>query len=194
MSGDGLTLPVGKLWGELIMLYVRCTKKLIDELTRNGHSLAGEPDDIPVLHEWYANIFRIERRKCCLFTHATTLFSFFVPGLTKPAFVNFQATFNKNLDLALRAEGLMMAPAEADAAPESGLGILKTSSRSVLGSMNDFIYGIHDYVELDGGLAYCDVQDVNNRLNSTPMGALDYAYPINAFAEALVKHGPKLGL
>jgi hypothetical protein len=56
-DGNRLTRPVGKIWGEVIMLYIRCTKKMIDELARNGHSLAGEPNDIPVLREWYANIF-----------------------------------------------------------------------------------------------------------------------------------------
>jgi hypothetical protein len=70
------------------------------------------------------------------------------------------------------------------------LGILKTSSRSVLGSMNDHILNIRWNVELDGGLAQCDGLDINSRLNSTPMSALDYAYPIDAFAEALIKHGP----
>ncbi len=176
------------------MLYIRCTKKLIDELARNGHSLAGEPDDIPVLHEWYGNIFRIERRKCCLFTQATTLFSFFVPGLTKPDFVDFQATFNENLGLALRAEGFSVAPAESKTIPETGLGILKTSSRSVLGSMNDHILNIRWCLEAEGGLANCDVLDINNRLNTTPMGALKYGYPIKLFAKALAEHGPKLGL
>jgi len=189
-----MTLLERKVGGSLIMLYMRCTKKLIDELTRNGHALATAPEEIPVLHEGYGNMFRIERRKCCLFTHATTLFSFFVPGLTKSAFVDFQWTLFENIHWALGNAGFDGAAAGAIIRPDDELGILKTSSRSVLGSMNDHILNIRWNVELDGGLAQCDVLDINNRLNSTPMGALDYAYPIDAFAETLTKHGPNLGL
>ena len=60
--------------------------------------------------------------------------------------------------------------------------------------MNDLVRIIRVRIELDGGLARCDVLDINSRLNRTPMSALDYAHPIDAFAEMLAKHGPKLGL
>jgi hypothetical protein len=70
----------------------------------------------------------------------------------------------------------------------------KTSSRSVLGSMNDHVLTIRWNVELDGGLARLDVLDVNHRLNTTPMGALAYVYPIEAFAKALAEHGPNVPL
>jgi hypothetical protein len=57
--------------------------------------------------------------------------------------------------------------------------------------MNDHILSIRWTIEGDGGLANCDVLTMNHRLNTTPMGALKYAYPIKAFAKALAEHGPK---
>lgn len=174
------------------MLYIRCTKKLFDQLSRYGHTLDSEPGDIHVLKEWYANLFYIERRKCCLFTHSPTLFSFLVLGLKKSAFIDFATTFRENLHLTLQSEGIQGSFIDQITAQGSGLGVLKTNNRSILGSMNELIFLCTVYIESDGGLANCNVLEINHTLNRTPMGALKYGRPIQAFTNILTGLSPDI--
>jgi hypothetical protein len=163
------------------MLYNRCTQKLIQELRRNGHTMASEPEQIPAIYEWYANLLLVDRRKCCFFTQPTTLFSFFVPGLKKADFTEYGTTFRENLRQALHREGFDDGLADFIVPANQAIGILKTTDRSVRGSMNDLIRMTRGYVEIAGGLAHCDIQGVNHNLNRAPMKALGYGHPIDAF-------------
>lgn len=52
---------------------IHCTQKLLAEIPNNLIDLAASGDG------WHANLLRIERRKCVLFTHDATLYSVFVP-------------------------------------------------------------------------------------------------------------------
>jgi hypothetical protein len=167
------------------MLYNRCTQKLIQELTRNGHTMASEPEQIPAIYEWYANLLLVDRRKCCFFTQPTTLFSFFVPGLKKADLTKYGTTFRENLRQALRREGFDDGLADFIVPANQAIGILKTTDRSVRGSMNDLIRMTGGHVEMAGGLAYCDIQGVNHNLNRTPMKALGYGHPIDAFRKLI---------
>ena len=59
-----------------------CTKKLLHELGALGSKIPAE-HPAGVLGPWHANLIRIERRKCILFTNDRTLYSFLVPGVKK---------------------------------------------------------------------------------------------------------------
>jgi hypothetical protein len=61
----------------------------------------------------------------------------------------------------------------------------KTSSRSVLGSMNDLAFQINYRVPTDGGLNNIDIYEVNRYLNRTPMSAIEDTYPVDAFKNLL---------
>ena len=85
------------------MAILRCTQKLLSELKLKPSDSIQQPSD---LSGWHANLLRIDRRKCVLFTHDTTLYSFFVPGLKKPDFENIREVFGQNLFKSLMAENL----------------------------------------------------------------------------------------
>ena len=57
------------------MFTLRCTKKLLDKMERPKIIQAEAEGD-----DWYANLFRIGRKQCIIFTHAESLYSFIVPG------------------------------------------------------------------------------------------------------------------
>ena len=164
------------------MLTIRCTQKLTKELEAAGHSVAPEPEEILPLQEWYANLIRIERRKCVLFTHVGTLFSFFVPGLTRPDFKAFDQTFRQNLHTLLQQEEINTPLARI--APNSvPVRILKTKSWRILGCMNELVFATRIILEMEGGLAATDLAMLNHRLNDTLLGAPDYTRPGEAFRE-----------
>ena len=114
-----------------------------------------------------------------------------MPGLKKADFIDY-TTFHQNLHQALHSEGFDGELAGTIAPDNQAIGILKTTDRSVRGSMNDLIRMTRGYVEMAGGLAYCDVQHVNHNLNRTPMKALGYGHPIDAFRALIDKFVQRL--
>ena len=163
-----------------------CTAKLLKEIGINP--LQSVPDRIDEFHIWYANLLRIERRKCVLFTHAQTLFSFFVPGLEKPDFCNLHQVFLGNLIERLDAEqlGEDYTAKLRQSPPE--IIYAKTKSRSVLGSMNDLAFQVEVGVESGGGIGHCNLSALNKDLNHTPMSALDDVFPDRAMSQALLRY------
>ena len=61
----------------------------------------------------------------------------------------------------------------------------KTSSRSVLGSMNDLVNQIDFTVHMSNGLLNTDIIELKRRLNRIPMSAIDYNYSIERFKNLL---------
>ena len=118
------------------MAILRCTKKLLNELKIKPSEEANQSGE---LGSWHANLLRVDRRKCVLFTHDRTLFSFFVPGLKKPQFQNFREIFGQNLFRNLRLENFPQAQIEIMLEEHQEIAISKTNNRSVLGSMTAFV-------------------------------------------------------
>ncbi len=89
------------------------------------------------LSDWYANLFRLDRRKCLLFTNERTLYTFLVPGVLKRDFSRLDNLFTSLLGYNLQYEGFDIETVERILGEYVELGIAKTMNRSVLGSMND---------------------------------------------------------
>ena len=134
---------------------LRCTAKVL--------ALLGEVAlvEMPSSDEdWYLNLLWVERRKCLLLAHAGTLFSAFVPDVRKSD-VDPIGTFVAGvIREQLRSEGL----------PEDLFGSLRevraarTTSRGVLGFMNDMTYQCQHAVYVAGGLRHLDTGELNRWL------------------------------
>lgn len=150
---------------------IRCTQKLLAEVP------SALIDPFASGESWHANLLRIERRKCVLFTHDASLYSVFVPGLKKPEFARLESVFGERLFKALRWDGFAQDQIEAMLDACRTVLFTRSDNRSVLGSMNDLRFQIEVYVAGDGGLANVDLADLHRRLNRIPMGAIDYRPP-----------------
>lgn len=141
-------------------MIVRCTRKLLAflrtaELGRAATSPASDTD-------WYANLLWVERSKCLLVTHAGTLFSAFVPDIRSYQLRPFGEFVVSVIRQQLITEGL--ADDLFGSLDSADVHVGKTASRSVLGCMNDMASYIASDVALCGGLARCDITDLNQRL------------------------------
>ena len=59
-------------------MLLRCTQKFLTELRLKKADITVYPKAIHPLDEWYAHVFTLyPRRKCAVFVHAGTMFSFF---------------------------------------------------------------------------------------------------------------------
>ena len=168
------------------MATLRCTKKLLSELKRRPSDGTQCADEFGC---WHANLLRIDRRKCVLFTHDKTLYTFFVPGLTKPHFQNFDEIFRQNLFKCLMSENLPQKHIEIFLDNIRKIEITKTNNRSVLGSMNDLTFQLKCQIADEGGLSGTNISKLNHDLNRIPMSAINEIYSIYELQNLLNKMG-----
>jgi hypothetical protein len=167
------------------MRIIHCTRKLIKELDVP----LVEPDKIPLHTEgignWYANLLRIDRRKCLLFTNEKSLFTFLIPKALKANLKNIEDEFLIHLNYNLQNEGFGLDVINKIMQEYQEIGFAKTMSKSVLGSMNDLTYHYEFQIMREGGIVNIRILHLNKEINRTPMGTLKYKYPIEALKNLL---------
>jgi len=166
------------------MAIIRCTKKLLTELKTKPSEGAISSNEVG---SWYANLLRIDRRKCILFTNDATLYSFLIPGLKKPQFENFREVFGQNLFKNLLWENFPQNQIEIVLDEHREIIIAKTNNRSVLGSMNDLAFQLKYQIAAMGGLDNVDLAELNHGLNRIPMSAIKEVYSIYELTKLLNK-------
>ena len=171
------------------MRIIHCTRKLFKELDVP----LVEPDKIPLHTEgignWYANLLRIDGRKCLLFTNEKSLFTFLIPKVLKANLKNIEDEFLIHLNYNLQNEGFGLDVINKIMQEYQEIGFAKTMSKSVLGSMNDLAYHYEFQIMREGGIVNIRILHLNKEINRTPMGALKYRYPIDVLKNLLLKVG-----
>lgn len=66
----------------------------------------------------------------------------------------------------------------------------RTDNRKVLGNLNDLAFLYHHYIQYDGGLAACDMEDIIVRVNQTPQRNLGGSNSFNIAKEILSLSAP----
>jgi hypothetical protein len=158
---------------------MRCTRKLLDVI-RAERLATPQPDG----EDWYAKPLVLDRRKCLLLTHASTLFTVFEPDVRA-------ATLRATHDLVVQlAERELLHEAlspnvfgELRAAP---LLHAKTADRSVLGCMNDIAFHCKVAAAKAGSLSVVNVHALNHGLLRNINSARDYERPIDLVAARAV--------
>lgn len=167
------------------MRYLRCTQKLLKEIGVKNHPDNEASGKKTGLGDWYVNLLRINRRKCLLFTNENTLFSFLVPKVLKKNILNIRNEFLVNLVYNLRYEGITNDAISFVENEYSNIGIAKTKSKSVLGSMNDMAYQVLSILSDPRLEQEPELGDVNCQLNRIPFSAIGYKYPIELLKEKI---------
>ena len=124
--------------------------------------------------EWYCNLLFIHRRKCLLFAHSATLFSFLALDVRVADLQNFGSLFRTRATKAFAAEGIT--PTQMiyllDPGPDH---MAKAVNRSVIGSMTDLARLWKSYAAVVGNLELTDVIELNHEINRVPMSYLAMA-------------------
>ena len=132
------------------------------------------------LGSWHANLIFIARRKCVLFVNDKTLFNFIVPDVLRAQIKALSGLFISWLACVLAEEEIPEYVREKIMAEYSQIEYADTNSKSVLGSMNDLAYHYEYLILSEGGVHSSAVPNIIKKLNHMPMGAIGYAYPIEA--------------
>lgn len=111
---------------------LRCTARLLDLIRASDLTPVQEP---PADDDWYANLLTIDRRKCLLLMHASTLFPVFCANIRKRDVRAPGPFVIAQIRAALAQEQLhsdALGPLDA-----RDVRLARTASRSVLGHMNE---------------------------------------------------------
>lgn len=165
-------------------MIIRCTQKLLKEL-RIKPQEPQEPEVVSEVGSWHANLLRIDRRKCVLFTHDMTLFSVFVAGLKRDNFERIDQVFGQALFKTMLLFDFEQSEIERMLDWSLHNTYTKTNSRSVLGSMNDMAFHIEYHIQADGGLAHADLADLHRRINRIPFKAVGFKFPVEGLKDLL---------
>jgi len=147
----------------------RATQRVRDWLKEQDESLSTDGETHSFTDkEWYCHMVVLHRRKCLLFTHSASLFSFLIAGVRQQTAAGFGRLFRANASSALTADGVTGTQIEylIDSGPDR---IVKTDNRAVLGSMNDLIRMWKLYAEGVQTLDELRVAEINCEFNEIPM-------------------------
>lgn len=162
-----------------------CTKKVLDKIKKH-HPVLTDKAEVSFFN-WYVDVVNVERKNYFLFTHSQTLFSFFLYAGTKKELQNLPMLFEQQLqEMIIREIGTNDLYLKAILPSAGTYQFMKTNSRQVLGSMNDFKFQIKVMVDHHGPVVHTQSK-INHLINTIPMGALKYQYPVNAMKEAILK-------
>lgn len=154
---------------------IRCTSKLLKEL--RVKPVEQEIIEVNSIREWHANIITVQRKKCIVFTHSMSLYSFVIFGVKRKELDNLSKEFSKHLASNLFADQIDSSKLIGNREFETKLIYTKTNNRSVLGSMNDITYQIEMSVYNWPESKEIDSIEISQHLNKIPMGALKYGFP-----------------
>jgi len=164
------------------MQTIKCTAKLRKEMGLANASLAEPTPQTGVLGAWHANLIYVNRRKCVLFVNDKTLYNFAVPSLSRAEIKELDSVFLQYLVLNLFQEGFSEEMVKKLTQEYDQIQFTKTDNKSVLGSMNDLAwhYKYHLVEDGEGFLSH-----IVHELNRMPMGAMNYAFPIDVLRESI---------
>jgi len=168
------------------MRIIHCTQKLLKEI--GNPSLVDILADTEGIGNWYCNLIRIDGKKCLLFTHEKTLYSFLIPNVKKTNLKNIVDEFLVNLSFNLQAEGFGLVVISKIMQGYQDIGFAKTASKKVLGSMNQIAFEWQVLVQMKEGLENIRVLEMNKEMNRTLRSnqtGKEYFYPIEGLREVL---------
>jgi hypothetical protein len=169
------------------MIVLRLTNKVLKEFGKQKPDIVQISEE-SVADEWYVNLFRFDRHKCLLFTHAGTLFSFVVMGVSRKDIQVLPELFSKELSKALFYEEFSAGQIGEFLKRADQIAIAKTNNRSVLSSMNQITFEYPFILARFAHLGEEGFVAANRELNTMLRGAIgegkhDYGVPIERFTE-----------
>lgn len=162
-----------------------CTSKVIKKL-KGLRTVENDQAEIS-WENWYLNLIKLERKDYLLFTHSSTLFTLFFAAGTRKELNKLEERFK--LNVIQRISNVVNSENQEKNLEhlfpnDSNYRLIKTNSRSILGSMNDFYFQIKVLIEYEGPLSE-SISLIHQRINETPMSGIDYKSPRKLLLENL---------
>ena len=162
------------------MVILKCTKRLLSRLDES--ETQRPPPSTNRLGDWYAKPLETNAGELVIFANEKTLLSVAIP-MSEVA--QLKSIFRLRVYNLLRLLGIPMAQAELEIAAYNEVGLAKTTSRRVLGSLNEIGYQ-YEWIAArgdEGGILHLSSAELE--LSRFLHGPLSYRYPVEVAAELL---------
>ncbi len=165
-------------------------------LTQKVQKAAGlKPSDLSNIDEsgiglgsWTVNLFNQDRRKVLIFVNDLTLYSFILFGVRKEHYKNLPQTFVNGFYQLLSIDGFNEKEIAYLMGGVEDITYSKTSSKKILGNMNDLIWHYQYLISNGGGLEYANIGEIIHRLNRMPQRNIEWSYSIEAVTAVAKMH------
>ena len=174
------------------MLQIRCTTKVQKELGIKKSELEEAIHSDSLLGNWYLNLFTVDRRKTFIFVNEKTLLSFVIFGIKKSNVKKAPEMLIRGLDQLLTIEGIESSKIDKVLEGYSSYQLTKTTSKSVIGNMNDLVALYKHSVLYDGGFKNTEVGKIILQINRTPQKNLGWSNSIELVKELLGENSQKI--
>ena len=138
-----------------------------------------------LLGSWHANLLTINRSKCVLFANDKTLFNFIIPSVQKAQWQKIDIEFKGMLQCVLADEGFDKSIIEHVLSEYDQVGFANTSSKSVIGSMNELAYYYQGRIEEAGGVHTYMMPKIIQGLNYMRFKPIEHSRPIEMLRQLL---------
>lgn len=160
-----------------------CTKKVRDKLSKY---YPVEEAKVEIgRYNWYVDLLVLDRKNYFLFTHAETLFSFFVYMGTKRELQQLEVRFTKRLSEQLKQSIPQSLPQLDKLLTSTPTRFVKTDSRSILGSMRQLKLMILAHLNYGNRSLATGYDAINYHLNQMVMFTIELNYPDRQMAQLL---------
>jgi hypothetical protein len=157
------------------MIQIRCTQKVIEQLRLKQEDLCDVKETSSLLGNWYTNLFILDRRKTLIFMSERTLLSFMIFGIRKANIKGLPIVFHNGLRQLLLIEELDNNVISNVVKDCREIEFTRTTSRSLIGNLNDLINLYKGLILTGGGLDSCDLDSIIKKINRTPQKNLGWA-------------------
>ncbi len=165
------------------MITLKCTRKLLSLV--GGVTTEEPPPPTSALGDWYANVVPTVAGELIIFANEETLLSVALPIGMLDRLVPLFVARVYNL---LMTIGVPEAVAARECAKMREVEFAKTSSRSVLGSLNQIAYYYQVVAARDPRRGPPSLSEAERQLSEYLHGPLDYVHPAEVAREQLARH------
>jgi len=169
------------------MIYIGVTKKMKDKFKLVTKEV--DNSEYIRLNSWHANIFTFQRKTGAIFMNDLTRYSVVLFGLKRSDFENIEELMKIQLKKNMKSHRFDDLAIHKFTRELDEVSFINTSNRSILGQIKDSLFSMTFFIYSDDLLTEELIQEVNDRINDTPMSALEKEgfkpFPVYALKEAL---------
>jgi len=151
------------------------TRKLMDNLKTGFQNVVVLNDKS--FWDWHAHIFIYNRRKCVIAINNLTRYCIILYGLRAEHFKNFDSILLSAMRGTFIAEGFDNQKVDRYIEACGQVICTKTYNRSIIGSLNDFLY-LAEYKMAECDLTKMNLVDLNRCMGKFVSSKLDLIFPI----------------
>lgn len=146
-------------------------------------------NDVERFESWHANIFTFQRKTGIIMMNDLTRYGVILFGIKRSDINNLGELIKEQLKRNMKSDGFDDLSIQKLIRSIGNISYNKTNDRSILGQIKDNLFALGFYIDPEETLTEEVIQVVNDRINDTPMRALEKdgfeAWPVSALKKAL---------